>query len=89
MILDDIFRFRGEVTQGANPHRFVELAGGREVAMMFHEPDPNTFRDKYYYNSRINSLFLLVETFKPPVGSGLPKPSYATIYKYWKKVNEY
>lgn len=79
-ILDDIFRYRGLSSQGGNPHRFVELRGGREVCMLTAEPDPETYREKYYYNSRLNRLFMKITSSNPITGR---------ISSYWKKVSEY
>ena len=97
-ILEDIVKYRGNITVGGNPIRFVELVGGKEVPLLSHQPDPITFREKYYYNTRLNALFLKVETLVPPVGSPQPPPPpqeapppslYHIVYKYWKKVSEY
>lgn len=61
----DITTRRGRVYPGANPSRFVELVGGKAVAMLFHDPDPKTFRAPYYYNSRVNVLFKKVTVSNP------------------------
>jgi hypothetical protein len=42
---------------GYDPTRFVELFGGELAFVSNYEPDPQTFRAEYYYNSRINRLF--------------------------------
>jgi hypothetical protein len=78
--LEDLFARRAPINVGGNPHRFIELVGGREVPLISYEPDPVTFRDKYYYNTRLNSLFLKVEAFNPCKDRKV---------FYWKKVNEY
>ena len=52
---------------GGNPNRFIELVGGRFVPIMFHVPDPNTFRDEFYYNSRLNRLFKKIKSKPNPV----------------------
>ncbi len=59
-ILDEIkfWRSRGPREVGGNPHWFVELLGAKEVEFWYHEPDPNTFRDNHYYNSRLNKLYV-------------------------------
>ena len=54
--LNDIRQHRGEPSMGYNPHRFVELHGGTMVPVSNYEPDPQTFRHDYYYNSRTNQL---------------------------------
>ena len=48
---------RGIPGIGYNPHRFVELFGGEMVPVSNYEPDPQTFRSDYYYNSRVNKLY--------------------------------
>lgn len=58
--LEEIFRFRGRPSVGGNPNRFIELIKGQEVFISYYEPDPTTFRSKYYYNARTNQLFALV-----------------------------
>ena len=57
-ILDEIFKYRDPITEGGNPTNFVELVGGQSVYLSFIQPDPNTFREPYYYNTRLNQLFL-------------------------------
>jgi len=42
---------------GWNPHRMAELTGGAMIEVWNHEPDAQTFRQDYYYNSRTNQLF--------------------------------
>lgn len=42
---------------GHNDMNFVALYGGRIVEMLNYEPDINTFRYNFYYNSRLNKLF--------------------------------
>jgi hypothetical protein len=42
---------------GNNPARFVELLGGKLAPVSNYEPDPQTSRIDYYYNTRINKLF--------------------------------
>ena len=56
--LADLFERRAKGTNepGGNPHRFIELFKGMEVPVQFFEPDANSFRDDYYYNSRENKL---------------------------------
>lgn len=40
---------------------FVELYGGLLVEMHSYEPDANTFRENYYYNTTNNVLYRLIE----------------------------
>ena len=61
----DVLDRRGKATVGGNPHRFIELVGGREVLYQSHEPDPATTREFFYYNTRNNMLFKRVETTNP------------------------
>lgn len=79
-IFDEIMSNRGYPSQGYNPQRWVELVDGEEVPMMFHEPDPQTHRTKYYYNSRTNQLKKKIETAHPLTGADVI---------YWKTVNDY
>lgn len=57
---------------GTIPYRFIELFGGRPVVISFYEPDPNTSRSEFYYNSRENQLFKRCQArnrfFWKPVG---------------------
>lgn len=71
----DIHNRRGDSTIGYNPHRFVELYGGEMVPISNYEPDPSTFRNLYYYNSRMNRLFKRIEI----------KGDRVSAY-YWKSV---
>jgi len=61
-VLHDIIEKRGRSGIGHNPIRFIERFGAKEVPIMSYEPDPTTFRDEYYYNSRINVLFRKLPT---------------------------
>ncbi len=58
VFLRDLYqrRLRGIREPGGNPHRFLELFGGEEIETFFFEPDANTYRFEYYYNSRENKL---------------------------------
>lgn len=63
--LEELTEKRGQITNGGNPINFIELAGGTEVPMNFNEPDAETSRDGYYYNTRLNILFKKVVIFNP------------------------
>jgi len=52
---------------GGNPHRFVELVGGKFAEQLHYEPDPETFRDQFYYNTRLNRLYKKLKTKPKPV----------------------
>ena len=55
--IGQIFQARGRAsTSIGHTHNFVELFGGRTVLLTPHEPDPNTFREGFYYNSREDRL---------------------------------
>lgn len=71
--LEDLFDRRGPSTMGGNPHRFVELFGGEIVSFSITEPDPQTFRGAYYYNTRQNRLFKKVTVGQAP---------------FWKRISE-
>lgn len=55
--LEEVIFFRGRPGVGYNPHRFIELYGGEMLEHLNYEPDPNSYRYEYYYNTRLNSLF--------------------------------
>jgi hypothetical protein len=76
--LQDIATRRGPPNLGGNPHRFVELVKGSLVPTYFYEPDPDTSRDKYYYNTRTNTLYSLVKAINPVTGCETP---------VWKKIS--
>ncbi len=50
---------------------FRRLAGVDEVPLWAYEPDPRTFRGKYYYNTRLNRLYQKITTTEIP---------------YWKQI---
>lgn len=52
---------------GGNPLQFVELRDAKFVEQLFYEPDPKTFRDQFYYNTRLNKLFKKLQTKPHPV----------------------
>jgi hypothetical protein len=55
-ILESIFSRRGG-GRGGNSHRTVELFDGKMVPTLNNEPDPDTFREDWYYNTRRNKLY--------------------------------
>lgn len=52
---------------GGNPINWVELGGAKLVELLAFEPDPSTFRDQFYYNTRLNQLFKRLSTSPVPV----------------------
>lgn len=66
--LSDLSLHRGSPGVGGNPHRFVELVGGEEIHYSFYEPDPETWRTEYFYNTRINVLYKKVTAVCPCTG---------------------
>lgn len=74
MSLRDIKDKRLNASVGYNPHQFIELYGGSTIEMYNYQPDPNTFRGEYYYNTRLNRLYKK---------SNLDNKAY-----YWKAVSE-
>jgi hypothetical protein len=72
VVLRDIKRQRATVgpTNGVNawPSSFVErLFGVGVVPVHFTEPDPRTSHENYYYNSRLNRLYVKISTSPVPV----------------------
>lgn len=63
--LADLEERRGQKRTGGNPTRFVELVDGEEVSNSFYEPDAETFRSPYYYNTRQNKLYKRVVMTNP------------------------
>jgi hypothetical protein len=65
---------------GYNPIRFVELLGGEIVETLNAPPDPATYRDNYYYNSRQNRLFrrLFVKN----------EPENGLVIAVWRPISE-
>ena len=56
--IDEIFAHRGKSTSFSGvSHNFITLFGGKPTELIFYEPDPNTYRDNFYYNTRENRLF--------------------------------
>jgi hypothetical protein len=68
LVFDDVLDKRTKhAIGGGNPLRYVELKGAKFVEQMFYEPDPITFRDQFYYNTRLNKLFKKIGTSPVPV----------------------
>lgn len=55
--INEIFNNRNNSLLGGNPHSFVKLLNGQIITYLYYEPDPNTFRSEYYYNTRLNKIF--------------------------------
>ncbi len=80
-ILQRIFSRRP--APGYNCNRFVERVGGEEVPISFYEPDPETARNNYYYNSRRNVLYMRIKVTQT---SCCPHPGQVTFY--WKPLSD-
>jgi len=65
---------------GGNSNRLVERVGAVEVLYQFYEPSPETTREKYYYNTRLNRLYLKMTSKNPITGKSV---------NVWKLVSEY
>jgi hypothetical protein len=56
--IDEIFAKRVKSTSFPGfSHNFIELFKGKPVELLIFEPDPNTYRDGFYYHTRENRLF--------------------------------
>jgi hypothetical protein len=77
---DLLARRANQPLSGGNPNRFIELVGGSDILYQHYEPDPNTTRGKYYYNTRLNILFKRLE---------VNNASSDTSESIWKQVSEY
>jgi hypothetical protein len=75
----DLLDRRRPITNGGNPHRFMELVGGQEILYQFYEPDANTTRELYYYNTRTNILYKRIEVTNPGTNRR---------YSIWKQISE-
>lgn len=42
--------------------RFLELTGAEEVPLLSKEPNPTRFRSKFYYNVKLNALFVKIQS---------------------------
>ena len=56
-VLEGILGRRSRYSFPGFSHNFIELFHGKPVELLIFEPDPNTYRDGFYYNSRENRLF--------------------------------
>lgn len=56
-IPSDLSDRRGNITSGGNPINFMELSGAIVPLFQFWVPDPNTTREIYFYNTRVNKLY--------------------------------
>lgn len=60
--LEDIFIKRMKSTSFSGlSHNFIEFFGGQPVSFSQYDPDPNTHRESFYYNTRENRLFKKVK----------------------------
>lgn len=57
VIQEEIFQHRGNPSIGYNTQTWIELFGGTPVEITSVEPDPQSAKHTYYYNSRLNVLF--------------------------------
>lgn len=77
---DLLARRNNQPLGGGNPNRFIELAGGSDILYQHYEPDPNTTREKFYYNTRTNALHKRIDT------TNIDTRRAQSI---WKQVSEY
>jgi len=74
--LADLLDRRGPATGGGNPNRWCELYGGIVVETTAYEPDPATYRGRYYYNASRNVLYKKVIVQQSP-----------NIVAHWRQVS--
>jgi hypothetical protein len=55
--LEQLAEARGNPSPGYNPMQFIELVDGEQILYQFYEPDAETCRNPYYYNTRENVLY--------------------------------
>ena len=55
--IDDILSRRNKSTVGGDTVWFLELNGATVISPTPFEPDPNTYRQEYYYNSLENIMY--------------------------------
>ncbi len=78
---EEIFQYRGRPSPGWMPTAFLEkYFDGQPVLLSNREPDPNTCRDDYYYNTRLNVLYKKMTT--AAIGCSTRTP------KIWKAISE-
>ena len=78
---DEVFDFVGAPGPGWTPLAFLEhYYDGKPVPMSNRIPDPHTFRDEYYYNTRQNILYRKIIT--PAIGCSDQQ------IKVWKAISE-
>ena len=53
----DILNRRNKVSLGGNTVWFLEINGATVITPTPFEPDPNTYRQEYYYNSIENIMY--------------------------------
>ena len=59
--LEDIFNKRGKKPFDGFCHNFIEMLGAKLVEFSYYEPDANTFRGQYYYNTRENRIYKKIQ----------------------------
>ena len=80
-VWDDTIVWRGSATPGWMPLAYLEhYFGANPVMLSNREPDPNTCRHDYYYNTRLNILYKRIET--AAIGCSTQTP------KVWKAISE-
>ena len=71
---------RGIITQGCNNLKFIELLRGKQILYTPYEPDPETCREEYFYDTRQNVLYRKV--------SGV-NPLTRKAKRHWKRISQY
>lgn len=69
---------RGSINSGYTTARILELSGAQIIEPTAFEPDASTFRGKYYYNAKTNTLYMRVVTRQEP----------GIVVAYWQKVSD-
>lgn len=60
--LEEILTRRVVGASAGMPFSFIRLFGGSPVEILHYQPDPQTHRDDFYYNSRENMLYKKYQT---------------------------
>lgn len=72
---------------GGLPHTFIELFGGEIVPMLWHEPEPFSFRSDYYYNTQDNCLYVKLAKWVD-VGQEFDREDSGFVYKAGRAIKK-
>ena len=79
--MQELFNIRERFPLGGGlPHQFVEQYNNKTIELLPSHPDPRTYRNKHYYNTTDNKIYMLHAYWKETSLINMPNIGYANTF---------